>query len=1319
MKKWLLILGPLVGGVLILSIALQAAKPSLERWALANLESFSSSQLPFVLRARDFHFDLFLPKAELIDVTIVTKPELEVGEQIVRIDRAQARLDLIQLLAGRLQLSAIQVEGLRLDVELDPFLKDNSKSEPINWGPIFRLLKRTPVTRLSLESASLNLRSEKEHFEADLVEFDLLLVNEQDRLQARLDLQDADVTWKELSTPVRAQIEATLSPQGLDITELRLLGLGSLLRGSASFTNLPLLLMAPNGTAQFELKASLPQAEQLLKKIKSAPKLEGSLEAKGNVELAQGSVVSGGFRVFGQRLVVDQFRIGQIETEGRIFNDTVQVPSFALTNDAGLVDIRDIEVKLERENDKIVSAALKAKAQTDTLDLHDLLESIGVGDLPLDLFISADIHCQGPLWPGFSLNCGGKADAEHLEVRTGSKGRPLVQVESFGASGDFTVDLEKVTYDAKVTAGTDEGKSSGVISYAKGFDIGYSTPKLHLSNIQHLAGLKLEGSAQIQGRTSGNSHVGRFQMQIDAQDFAFEDFLLGQPQGQLRYEKGRIYVENLMGTFGATAYQGDVIVDLHNDRLEAHVTSPRLDLTDVTQILERRLKIPVEITGTGVADVSLEGPLQINHLSYTVKSQFSRVTAAGESFDQVVAEVHSEAGEFRADRVVASRGPHQIRLTGEGHPSGQINFLVEGNDLPLEQSENISLLNSNISGLLNFSLTISDDIRSPTLALKANARNIVVEEQDLPNAVAEIRLSAREMSGQAALVGGRLVSSFRIPLDGEGPFALDLQARDWNFTTFFALLGAGPLLSEYQSSVTAHVDLKSERGGFWKSSGKAQVDRVFLKRGALSFENPRPLEVMMRSGIFSVENFVLTGPSTQVEVHGANNSREELDLRVKGQTELRLFQIFLPFLEEFSGRAEMAMTLGGSLDRPELLGSGRTENAFVKVKGFPHPFEKISSDVQFSQSRVLISQARGELAGGTFTAEGGVSIKGLRDFPTQIHAQINNVSMNVPDHVRTNGSGEVNITGNWFPFTLSGVYRVQGGLVDKEFGDDELQNAVRKSSYLPKIILQKAFEPLVLDLQVVLDRPLTVKNNLMEGAVVGQLQVTGSPTAPILLGQITADKGTKLLFRDKPFDVITANVKFSDPKEINPELYISARARVDEYDINLLVQGTAKAPLLRMTSLPPLSEQDIVSLLALGVTTASANEKKTQGQRDNTGAYQTQVLSGALQFLTPVKNAQKAAGVNVQISSSYDDTRNTEIKKITISKKFSDRAKVSASGAEQGSQEYKIEYALSPNLSAVGTFKQQETIQQPTLESGQQKTESILGFDLEYRREFR
>jgi translocation and assembly module TamB len=483
------------------------------------------------------------------------------------------------------------------------------------------------------------------------------------------------------------------------------------------------------------------------------------------------------------------------------------------------------------------------------------------------------------------------------------------------------------------------------------------------------------------------------------------------------------------------------------------------------------------------------------------------------------------------------------------------------------------------------------------------------------------------------------------------------------------------------------------------------------------------MELNMKNGVMSLSHFRLDGDQSFIEVKGTNFTRENLALNLDSKANLRLFHIFLPFFEEFGGMAMISVAISGPLMKPQILGTANAENAFVKLKGFPHPFEKIQTDIQFSASKVLINNFTGNIAGGSFKGDGGISIEGPKNLPMNITAHVDSANLNVPEGVRTLGDADLSFSGNWFPFLLSGTYRVKSGMISKEFGEEATNGVLQQSSYLPKVILQSAFEPILLDIQVQLDNGINIKNSLVEGVLTGQLQIKGPPAQPILYGKIIIAPHSKLFSRDKIFDVSAGTLTFKDPNEINPELYMLAHTRVTDYDISLVAQGTAKSSLLRFTSIPPLSEPDIISLLALGVLTAKSDNRlhSLQSNNDNQTSA-TAIGSAILSSTRQGRKIQDNLGVNLQLSNSYDDTKNVAVQKITLSKKIREKVNLSASRiqGQQNSNEFKIRYNFNNHVSAVGTYEERQPSEDARAVSDSlKKSESILGIDLEYKKEFK
>jgi translocation and assembly module TamB len=488
----------------------------------------------------------------------------------------------------------------------------------------------------------------------------------------------------------------------------------------------------------------------------------------------------------------------------------------------------------------------------------------------------------------------------------------------------------------------------------------------------------------------------------------------------------------------------------------------------------------------------------------------------------------------------------------------------------------------------------------------------------------------------------------------------------------------------------------------------------------MSLTNPSTVQISINRGLMEIKNFFLQGPKNSISIAGRNFTADRMNVTIDAKADLHLLQMFAPFLEDVGGPIEISASIAGPFTRPEIIGTANISETYVKIKGFPHLIEKISTDISFSQSKILVNEIDGQMAGGTISGDGSLIIKGIRNLQTSIQAHFENISLNIPDKVRSVGDAELIFSGSWFPFTLSGTYHVHQGLFEKEFTENTGDVAdIKQSHYLPKVLRDGNFEPVLLDLSINLDRPFVIKNSMFDGSVTGDLQVKGPPSGPLLFGKLTAERKSKLIFKDKLFDIQNAVVEFNTPDEINPQIFATATSRINEYDITLIAQGQSKSLNIKTSSVPPLSDQDIISLIALGVTSTSLS--RTAGQQKAV-AEQTGLEIGGAVLAKPInKQLESTIGFNLAVTSQYDSTRNISISKITLSKKISEKLKVSGSRPVGDMEGYdvKLEYLLNNNITAVGSFENKNLYDNTTLQNTPQETQSIFGLDIEFKREFK
>jgi len=118
--------------------------------------------------------------------------------------------------------------------------------------------------------------------------------------------------------------------------------------------------------------------------------------------------------------------------------------------------------------------------------------------------------------------------------------------------------------------------------------------------------------------------------------------------------------------------------------------------------------------------------------------------------------------------------------------------------------------------------------------------------------------------------------------------------------------------------------------------------------------------------------------------------------------------------------------------------------------------------------------------------------------------------------------------------------------------------------------------------------PFLIHGNLANGSALVDLSVGGTGKAPTLEGTVKIENFVSSLPFSK-LNITNGLIFFTKDDPFIPQLNIQANSTLQDYNISVYIFGTAQEPKTVMSSEPPLRQEDIVSLLATGATTANLN----------------------------------------------------------------------------------------------------------------------------------
>ncbi|HRO68693.1 MAG TPA: hypothetical protein PL182_14060, partial [Pseudobdellovibrionaceae bacterium] len=507
--------------------------------------------------------------------------------------------------------------------------------------------------------------------------------------------------------------------------------------------------------------------------------------------------------------------------------------------------------------------------------------------------------CDGTLSP-FDLQCRGRASGDRLTVHSGVKpgSNLIVALRDMEADGNVRITSRDVTFKSNLRIGSSRGSAEGAVDFNAGFKIDYKTPLVAFKDVESLANLKFEGTAAIEGHTRGNTDSATFELKMETKNFVFENFVLGDVGGKLRYRAGHLLFDDLELLKGRTNVAGSMDLDLGGDIITGSFVSPALDAADLADVFSRLWKMPLEIQSSGTARMDFDGPLSLWKLNYDLQATLKSPRIQGDSFDSMQLAAKGRNGNLTIEKADLLKNDSVVRARGGISNDQQMNISLEATELRLEESEFVTRIRNNIAGQFNMTGTITGAVTNPELRAKGSFSDLILEEQEIPSSFFNLLISKHLLSCETNLFGNRIQGEVQIPFGEQRiPLRIRIKTTDWPFTSLLSFVGASSLQSEYKSSLTADVDLNSESGRFDRISGRIDVRNFALQRADLSLRNPQPVEVLLNDGSITLKNAVVEGPSgSAIRLRGDDFRLDQLNVSVFGDADLRLLHMFVPFL---------------------------------------------------------------------------------------------------------------------------------------------------------------------------------------------------------------------------------------------------------------------------------------------------------------------------------------------------------------------------------------------------------------------------------------
>lgn len=405
----------------------------------------------------------------------------------------------------------------------------------------------------------------------------------------------------------------------------------------------------------------------------------------------------------------------------------------------------------------------------------------------------------------------------------------------------------------------------------------------------------------------------------------------------------------------------------------------------------------------------------------------------------------------------------------------------------------------------------------------------------------------------------------------------------------------------------------------------------------------------------------------------AENLTAKLDLP---RLDLSRFTTLVPSLKRLSGFVTGTVTASGPLTKPEANGTIRLENASATLAdpSVP-PIQNAAAEVNFTLKQISLKNLRASIAGGTLDGSGALVLTDNKPSSLDFRLRGSQLPLLRNDMLILRANADLRLAGPWESAALTGTVAAVDSLF---YRDIELLPIGKpfttpSAASLPKLdarpstgkataAIPAPFGAWKLNLAVKTQDPFLIRGNLATGQVDVALKVIGNLSDPKLDGTATISDFAATL----PFSTLkirTGTVRFTPASGFDPILEIRGTAEPRPYRVAAFVYGKASDPQIMLTSVPPLPETEIMTLLATGTTTEGLEDTGAATNRA-IQLFAEEVRRGRVRY---TKQLRPLLGVLDRVDFSLKETdpySTGSMSTATIS--LTDKLFVSAGMGEQG-----------------------------------------------------
>jgi len=297
-------------------------------------------------------------------------------------------------------------------------------------------------------------------------------------------------------------------------------------------------------------------------------------------------------------------------------------------------------------------------------------------------------------------------------------------------------------------------------------------------------------------------------------------------------------------------------------------------------------------------------------------------------------------------------------------------------------------------------------------------------------------------------------------------------------------------------------------------------------------------------------------------------------------------------LRRVSGRLKAKIEIAGPASNPAINASVSLSEGELRPNIDVPLLDAVNLTATVTPEALHLQKLMGRLGGSAFTVTGSVMRKGESTPFADLRLQGKNLLYYRGEGVKVRSDTDLTVKGPLSRLEVAGKLAITDGYFSRYFDLlSSLKGAgpSRVGSGLQLFSIRRPpFDSMTFDVHITSKNPFKIRSNVVTAFLRPDLKLGGTGEVPILTGNVYVDSG-RLILPSGNLSLETGVIRFNKNDPDRPVLDLTGKSRMFGYDITMVVQGPYDEPAVTLSSVPPLSNEELLLMVLTGRKPKAAN----------------------------------------------------------------------------------------------------------------------------------